>query len=544
MSTNRRDFLKGASLGLTGMVAAGNAANAEIRPNAACNDISAGAAGSGNPREVKLNVKLVYYAMIHSSFWEGPCRYSEMSLGPDAEKADARQRYAETVKKFRSSLPPEAKMLEPVYLEFQENTRLQPRDLRVLEADMDQADLYVLRGYNLSSHYEVYFASALNEMCKTPIVGAGHHGRTLAAYLDSMGAEGYAEYAYGGLSKLMALLRARKVFRQTNMLLITDIGGAVKGPGYLRGSVRDFDDLKNKFGIGSAMVSYSELTGERDKILKDPAAMAEVERLGDRLLKQAKAVHMDRELFKNNVLFYQTVRALMAKYNCNAYSIDCIEFCSSKLPMAWQITPCVSFSLLSGAGYATACEGEIGCLLAMNLFSAIAGKSAYMGNLNPYQPGPEKPFYAPYFWVNDAVQDKADFTFGHNVPTLKMEGFETPDLPFEIRNFVPAGKSGKSGWGASFKIDFTKIKEKTITLGRFNPATTKLLLTKAEVVGMRGFSSERCSTETLIRVKDPDGFHLRTATFGHHYVMVYGDYTQELSRMADILKVECILHSA
>ena len=153
------------------------------------------------------------------------------------------------------------------------------------------------------------------------------------------------------------------------------------------------------------------------------------------------------------------------------------------------------------------------------------------------------PFFAPYFWVNEAVKGKADFTFGHNVPTLKMEGFETPDLPFEIRNFVP-GKPGKPGWGASFKVDFTKIKEKTITLGRFNPATTKLLLTKAEVVGMRGFSSERCSTETLIRVKDPDGFHLRTATFGHHYVMVYGDYTQELSRMADILKVECILHAA
>lgn len=63
-------------------------------------------------------------------------------------------------------------------------------------------------------------------------------------------------------------------------------------------------------------------------------------------------------------------------------------------------------------------------------------------------------------------------------------------------------------------------------------------------MGVRGFSSERCSTEMLIRVEDPERFHLRTATFGHHYVAVYGDYTQELSRMADILKVECILHSA
>ncbi len=104
-----------------------------------------------------------------------------------------------------------------------------------------------------------------------------------------------------------------------------------------------------------------------------------------------------------------------------------------------------------------------------------------------------------------------------------------PIFPSEIETSSPPENRANQAGGASFKIDFTKIKEKTITLGRFNPATTKLLLTKAEVVGMRGFSSERCSTETLIRVKDPDGFHLRTATFGHHYVMVYGDYTQELS---------------
>ncbi len=75
------DFLKGASL--TGMVAAGNAANAEIT-NAACNDISAGLRRAAGIPAVAM--KLVYYAMIHSSFWEGPCRYSEMSLGPDAEK--------------------------------------------------------------------------------------------------------------------------------------------------------------------------------------------------------------------------------------------------------------------------------------------------------------------------------------------------------------------------------------------------------------------------------------------------------------------------
>ncbi len=255
------------------------------------------------------------------------------------------------MKKFRSSLPPEAKMLEPVYLEFQKNTRLPAEGPTRPGGRHGPSGPLCSRVQPELALRSLFLPPWRNEMCETPIVGAGHHGRTLAAYLDSMGAEGYAEYAYGGLSKLMALLRARKVFRQTNMLLITDIGSAVKGPGYLRGSVRDFDDLKNKFGIGTAHGELQRAYRRTDKILKDPAAWRKVEHLGVNCSMSEGGV--DRELFKNNVLFTRR-SAAMAKYNCNAYSIRCIEFCSSKLPAGLARSPCVSFSLLSGAGYATA----------------------------------------------------------------------------------------------------------------------------------------------------------------------------------------------
>ncbi len=119
----------------------------------------------------------------------------------------------------------------------------------------------------------------------------------------------------------------------------------------------------------------------------------------------------------------------------------------------------------------------------------------------PTSPGP-KPFYAPYFWVNDAVQDKADFTFGHPTPTLKIEDSRTPDLPFQNRNFVPAGKSNRPGWGASFKIDFAKIKEKTITLGRFNPAGHEVAADQSEVVGMRKVFLGAMLHRTLIRTSE------------------------------------------
>jgi hypothetical protein len=539
MKTKRREFLGSFGLGLSSMFLSNKLIKIGSLEGADYENNLPGIEGGGNPRDVRLNVKLLYYAMIHSTIWEGPCRYSEMSLGPEKERIAARSSFDAAAKQFGSNLGPDVKILEPAYFEFHENAKIERSDLLKLEADKNEVDLYVLRGYNLGSHQEVYFASLLAEIYKKPILPGAHYGRTTSAYLNSIGAEGYAAYVYGGEAQLISLLRARKAFQKSNMMLITDLGGAIKGPGYMRGSIRDFDDLKNKFGIGTTIIRFKELSDERDRIINDKVRMAEVEAITNKITKNAQAIHMDKKMFRENILFYYTVKSLMKKHHCNGYSVDCIEFCSTRLPQDWKITPCVSFSLLNSEGYPTTCEGEIGCLLAMNLFSAIAKKSSYMGNLNTYSDWTYDP--KQYLWVKGAEKDKVNFSFGHNVPGFKMTGFDKPDLPYEIRNFIPA-KPDIPGWGASFKIDFTKIDEKTVTLGRFNPLTTKLLITKAEVIGMRGFSLERCSTEVLLHVKDPEQYHIKTANYGHHFVMVYGDYVKELTHLADMLKFEIELH--
>ena len=539
MKTNRREFIGKSGLGLTGIFLGDKLVKADSIKEAGHENNLPRLEGGGNPLDVKINIKLLYYAFIHSTIWEGPCRYSEME-GAEKERIQAKADFEATVKEI-NNLSQDARILEQVYFEFPENKKIERSDLIKLEADKDEVDLFIIRGYQLGSHPELYFASVLADIYKKPILPAAHFGRTTSAYLKSIGIESYADYVYGGLKNLISLLRARKAFQQTNMLLITDLGGAIKGPGYMRGSVRDFDDLRERFGIGTTIIRFKELSDERERILNSKDSMAEVDSLTEKLVRNARAIHMDKKMFSQNVLFYHTVKALMKKHNSNAYSIDSQEFCATRLPEAWKITPCLTFSLLNGEGYPTACEGEIGCLLAMSLFTAISKKSAYMGNFNPYRDSfwdPEK-----YLWVKGADKDKLNFSFGHNVPGLKMLGFDKPDLPYEIRNFIPA-KPGIPGWGSSLKIDFTRIEEKTVTIGRFNPLTTKLLVIKGEVIGMRGFDMERCSTEVLLHIKDPEGCHLKTAYYGHHFVLVYGDYVKELVHLADMLKIEVELHDA
>ena len=54
----------------------------------------------------------------------------------------------------------------------------------------------------------------------------------------------------------------------------------------------------------------------------------------------------------------------------------------------------------------------------------------------------------------------------HDVPGLKMKGFDSPSLPYELRNFTVAG------WGVTFRYDFNRDKGQVVTIARANPGQT------------------------------------------------------------------------
>jgi hypothetical protein len=323
------------------------------------------------------------------------------------------------------------------------------------------------------------------------------------------------------------------------MLLITNIGI----PGYpVTSAVRDFQDLNRRFGMGVAVISFQELSDERDRIAGDQKSMAEVEDRADRLCRNAQAVHMDRRMLLGDVLVYQTVKSLMKRHRCNAFSIECFEWCGSRQPDRWKANPCLTHSLNIAEGYPSACEGDLCALLAQNVFMALAKRSSFIGNCNATAKGRKRDWDTER-WVVGADQEGEKLWVGHNVPGLKMLGFDKPDLPYEIRDFI-APKPNVPGWGASLKIDLTRIDERTVTIGRFNPLATKMLVTKGEVVGMRGFDARGCSFGAIMNVKDPGGFARRCSNYGTHFALVYGDCTRELRHLAEMLKIEVEFHNA
>lgn len=75
----------------------------------------------------------------------------------------------------------------------------------------------------------------------------------------------------------------------------------------------------------------------------------------------------------------------------------------------------------------------------------------------------------------------------HDVPGLKMKGFDSPSLPYEHRNFTVGG------WRFTFRYNFSRDKGQVITIARANPGQTKILLVRGEIQEGFGFDGIGCT---------------------------------------------------
>jgi len=122
----------------------------------------------------------------------------------------------------------------------------------------------------------------------------------------------------------------------------------------------------------------------------------------------------------------------------------------------------------------------------------------------------------------------------HDVPALKVKGLAGPDLPYEIRGFT------FNGWGGTIRYDFTLDIGQQVTLARFDPMATKLLVAKGEIAGGGGFNQIGCSLSAHIKVEDAVELLHKEVDFGHHLAMAYGDYSHDLKELGKMMKFEVV----
>ncbi|MFC1597242.1 hypothetical protein ACFL5Q_04805 [Planctomycetota bacterium] len=501
----RRDFL---ATGM-GTVVAGAATQGALTAAESPED-GARAGGAGDiplhPRSIKLCVKPVMANLIHTGVWQGPCRWT--SVTPEVERANAERRFADWSKQLETEglgRAEDVRLLEPAHVTFSEDWVLKPDQIAKLAPDSSQTDVYfIIPSGNSRSSYEI------GDMFGRPIVLDGLSCRNIdiAALTLAKGNEVHLAGEDMDLPKLLSLLRARKVFRQTKVLYPTD--GVAP---FSVGNVWDFEGLQKRLGVTVTKITYRELTGEMERLLGDRAEGERAEQNAAELLRNADRSFLDKNFVTRSMLFDRCVRSLMARHGCNAFTIDCFEFCPSLLPQKWLVVPCLQHALFGNEGIASSCEADFGILLAVRLLMSVSNKSCHQGNSDP-RPG-------------------GTFRINHSAPSMKMNGLDQPGLPYQLGRFV------EQGWGTKAVIDFIKNEEKTVTVARVDPTATKLLVLQGTLVGSSGWNKDLlgCSVEAVI--KPPPGrtdeFLRRRMVYGNHLQWVYGDYTKELKTLGEML---------
>jgi L-fucose isomerase-like protein len=502
---NRRGFL---ATGL-GTVVAGAAAEGVLAAATSTGDTAQAAAAGGaglHPRDIKLCVKPVMANLIHSGMWQGPCRWT--SVPPEVEREDAERRFADWSKQLKTKglgRKGDVRLLEPAHVTFSEDWALKPDQIAKLAPDSHQTDVFfIIPSGNSRSSYEI------GNMFHKPFVldGLGCRNTSIAGYTLAKGNECYVAGADMDLSKVLSLLRARKVFRQMRVLYPTD--GV---PPFSPDSVWDFEDLRKRLGVTVEKVTYREMSDEMERLLGDRAEGQKAEQAAAELIGKADRSFIDKGLVVRSMVFDRCIRNLMARHGCNAFTIDCFEFCPSKLPQKWMVVPCLQHALFGNEGIASSCEADFGILLAQRLLMSVSNKSCHQGNSDPTPGG--------------------TFRINHSAPSMKMNGLDQPDLPYQLGRFV------QQGWGTKPVVDFMNNREKTVTVARVDPAATRLLVLKGTLVGSSGWGQDLigCSVEAVI--KPPPGrvdeFLRKRVIYGNHLPWVYGDYTSELKTVAEML---------
>ena len=447
----------------------------------------------------KLVVRPIVGCLTHSHFWEGPCRagYAK-DMTPEAEDAAATAAF-EAAKAQLAKATPEIEMLPAVDARYDEKFVV-PREVYAqIEEDMDRVDFFLCMNWRIPK---------LERYRKTVVIMQnGNEGIDFAAYCRSIGVEAYVCMDLADLNELAHLLWVRKVVAHTRALVLTH--GSMPTFG-LQSVIRDPELIRQRYGMEIVKLPFRDIFSYMDRVTDDEARP-----IAERIWGGALEQKVRKEWFINDIKYYLAAKRMMDDYDCNAFSTACHELCTSEIPQQRKFTPCTCHSLLKDEGYPSGCEEDLNALLAMTIMQAAAMRPAFMGN--------------PNMETDDLLR------IHHAVPALCMNGYGKRPLHYKLWAFTGQGFGGK------LQVDFTENEEQYITLGRFNPMADTISVKRGEVLRSE-FDEVYCSPYYYIKMNDARGFMHQLAGFGHHQVLIFGDYTRMLHKIGRVMGFKVMEH--
>lgn len=480
--------------------------------------------------DVKLKVKPVGTSFLHHTPYEGVCRTGTADqLTLDYDKAVGLVEYNKFLEHCEELKESGAEIMKPSYIPIYDDFQMSRETVDAIADGLQPQDAVIFSG-TLSQHPLTKFAMRYPN--QVAMFDAWHVDGT--AFLRSIGRQCYGAYTVDSVKRWVKLLRVKKALGYMRVLNV-EKGGHLKVG--LKSSIYDLVDLEKRFGVEFVTLTSDEVLDMYDKMETEHPDWVEESRIRTKLLmEKAEKVCMTEEYVHRSVMFYVLIKKLLEKYECNAFSMPCREVCAGGTLMGRKMVFCLAHSLLKDEGIVTSCEGDLSALMGTAVLMNLARKAPHMGNnlLDNYE--------------------KKICVVHHDVPCVHMKGFDAPELPYALANFTVAG------WGASMRYDFSQNIGEELTLLKFDPAAKKMMAIKGTIVAGDKYSSitegamhaalagelvedsdshtkPGCSMIVKYTVKDIERFCEVQKNYGHHFAIVFGDHTEELRQLAEVLDI-------
>ncbi len=452
-------------------------------------------------KEKAMNVKLVVRPIVgcltHSHFWEGPCRagYKE-NMTTEAENAAADAAFASANEKLKEATE-KITFLETIDARYDEKFVVGRDVFEKIEEDIDKVDFFLCMNWRIPKL----------ERYKKPIVimQNGNEGIDFAAYCRSIGVEAYVAMDLQDLNEIAHILWVRKAVANTRALVLTAGGQPTFG---IQSLIRDPEILRQKYGMEVIKLPFRDIFPYMDQITDEEARP-----IADQLLKNSKETKVNVDWFINDIKYYLAAKKMMDVYDCNAFSTACHELCTSEIPQQRKFTPCVCHSIMKDEGIPSGCEEDLNAMMAMVIMQYASNRPAFMGN--------------PNHETDELLR------IHHAVPALCMNGYGTKPLEYKLWAFTGQGFGGK------LQVDFTENKEDEVTLARFNPAGDTMCVKVGEVIRSE-YDAVYCSPYYFIKMDDARTYMHNLAGFGHHQVLIFGNYRKQLKEIAKVMKFDIL----
>lgn len=468
-----------------------------------------------SPLMTKVVIKPILWSMYHRNAYQGPCRYGQgYSLSMEFDKEQTLKEFERFKRRLDDYVPSEkAIVLEPEILYWHEDF-VMPEAVfeRALKQD-HEIDFYLICGVRVSGYFTVEmgkrttkaigFVPAVQSLVRTDQAD-------MAAHLLALGRkEVYPCYDMDDVANAVDILRIKKIMR--TMKIFFPLKSSLLSFG-CQSSYINLDYVRERFGTTFAHVNAEEIFSVMESLTEDE--LKECEEMAEKLVQGADAVHMPVEFIKNDYVFYAAIKKMMAVRDCNAFTIPCFEVCATRELNKRHFTFCLAKSLFREEGIPSACAGDVGSVISNALMMAITNSAPYMGNTMVWE------------------RKENICRIHHDSPTRYMKGYDKSCMPYELVNFA------MDGWGTTIRYDFNRDKGEKVTLINLSPDFKKVMIVDGTIVKCTDFLTPECTLAMQFKVGNANTFLKYQKYVGHHFSMVYGDWTSRIEEVAESFGLE------